>query len=401
MPENESMTVDERYKYLRILHPRYAGADRATRTRLLDEAAQVTGLNRKYLCHLLNRPGPIRRPRLRQRGPHYSGQVLHAVAVVAEALDWICAERLQPALAQTAVHLARFGALDLTPRLQEELEALSVSTVSRMLKRLRQDQPRLPQRRGRASTGLTAQIPAGRLPWNLTAPGYFELDLVHHCGPETRADYVCTLQWIDVATGWSERVAVLGRSHRAMIQAFDQVVSRCPFPIRAIHPDNGSEFLNHPLLAHFGQRVQGVQVTRSRPWQKNDNRFVEQKNATLVRALLGDLRLTTLAQCRLLNQIYTASWVYYNLFQPVLRQTAKTYTQTPAGAPRVHRGHDVAASPYARLVRSGALSPQATEDLAAIYDVTNPLALRREIRSQLAQLYALAQHPTREEEGMG
>jgi len=400
MPENESMTVDERYKYLRILHQRYDGADRVTRAALLDEAVQITGLNRKYLCHLLNHPGPIRRPRTRQRGPHYSGHVLHAVAVVAEALDWICAERLQPALRQTAEHLARFGALHLEPAVAAELDTLSVSTVGRMLKRLRQDQPRLPQRRGRAPTGLTATIPAGRLPWDLTTPGYFEVDLVHHCGPETRADYVCTLQWIDVATGWSARVAVLGRSSRAMIQAFDRVVSRCPFPIRAIHPDNGSEFLNHPLVAHFGQRVQGAQLTRSRPWQKNDNRFVEQKNATLVRALLGDLRLTTSAQCQLLNQIYDACWVYYNLFQPVLRQTAKTYSQTPEGAPRIHRQHDVAASPYVRLLRSGVLSAQAAEDLAAIYAVTNPLEFRRAIRSQLARLYALAQQPAREEEGM-
>lgn len=400
MPGNESMTVDERYKYLRILHQRYDGADRPTRATLLTEAQAMTGLSRKYLCHLLNRPGPIRRRRMRQRGPHYSGQALHAVAVVAEALDWICAERLHPALAQTAAHLALFGALQLTPTLREELEALSVSTVYRMLKRLRQDQPRLPQRRGRAPTGLTAQIPAGRLPWNLTEPGHFELDLVHHCGPETRADYVCTLQWIDVATGWSERVAVLGRSSRAMIRGFDRVLARCPFPIRAIHPDNGSEFLNHPLLAHFGARVQGVQLTRSRPWQKNDNRFVEQKNATLVRALLGDLRLVTAAQCQRLNQIYDACWVYYNLFQPVLRQTAKHYTQTPEGAPRVHRRHDVACSPYQRLRRSGVLSAQAAEDLAAIYEITNPLELRREIQAQLAMLHTLAHTATREEEGI-
>jgi predicted DNA-binding transcriptional regulator AlpA len=282
MPGNESMTVDERYKYLRILHQRYEGANRAKRAALLDEAEAVTGLHRKYLYRLLNRPGPIRKPRTRQRGPHYSGQALHAVAVVAEALDWICAERLQPALAETAAHLARFGVLELTPTLREELAALSVSTVYRVLRRLRQDQPRLPQRRGRASRGLMAQIPAGRLPWDLSAPGCFEVDLVHHGGPVPRADYVCTLQWVDVATGWSERVAVLGRSHRAMIAAFDQVVARCPFPIRAIHPDNGAEFLNRPLLAHFGARVPGVQLTRSRPWQKNDNRFVEQKNATLV-----------------------------------------------------------------------------------------------------------------------
>src|SRR5690554_5345032 len=98
MPKDDEMTVDERYKYLRRLHQRYDGADRTTRAKLLDEAEVVTGLHRKYLSHLMNKPGPIRKPRTHQRGPQYSGQALHAVAVVAEALDWICAERLQPAL---------------------------------------------------------------------------------------------------------------------------------------------------------------------------------------------------------------------------------------------------------------------------------------------------------------
>ena len=390
MPKDDEMTVDERYKYLRRLHQRYDGADRTTRAKLLDEAEAVTGLHRKYLSHLMNKPGPIRKPRTHQRGPHYSGQALHAVAVVAEALDWICAERLQPALREMAEHLARFGDLHVTPEVLEELGAMSVSTVYRMLKRLRQDQPRLPQRRGRPATGLTKEIPALRLPWDLTEPGHFEVDLVHHCGPETSGDYVYTLQWIDVATGWSERVAVFGRSSREMIRGFDRILARCPLPILEIHPDNGSEFLNRPLLAYFGERVQGAAISRSRPWQHNDNRFIEQKNSTLVRAMLGDIRLDTRAQCALLNRIYDTCWVYYNLFQPVLRQQTKRTIQTPEGGWRVQRTQDVAGSPYRRVLRSGVLSPQAAEDLAAIYEITNPLALRREIRAQLDELFALA-----------
>jgi hypothetical protein len=267
---------------------------------------------------------------------------------------------------------------------------MSVSTVYRMLKRLRQDQPRLPQRRGRPATGLTREIPALRLPWDLTEPGHFEVDLVHHCGPETSGDYVYTLQWIDVATAWSERVAVFGRSSREMIRGFDRILARCPFPILEIHPDNGSEFLNRPLLEYFGARVPGVRISRSRPWQKNDNRFIEQKNSSLVRAMLGDIRLDTRAQCDLLNRIYDTCWVYYNLFQPVLRQQTKRYTQTPEEGLRVHRTHDVACSPYGRVLRSGVLSAQGEEDLAAIYEITNPLALRREIRAQLDELFALA-----------
>ena len=399
MSEQEKMTVDERYKYLRLMHQRYHVAHRRTRGQLLDEAQAMTGLNRKYLCHLLNHHGPIRKPRTRQRGPRYSGQVLHAVAVVAEALDWVCAERLKPVLRRTAEHLAGFGELHLSPQVAEDIDQLSISTLYRMLKRLRQHQPRLPQRRGRSPTpGIAAEIPATRLAWNLIEPGHFELDLVHHCGPEARRDYVCTLQWIDVATQWSERTAVYGRSSKEMIPAFTRITSRCPFPILEIHPDNGAEFLNRPLLGFFKERVTGVKLTRSRPYQRNDNRFVEQKNHTLVRAYLGHARLDTRQQCALLNQIYEAMWVYYNLFQPVLHQKTKSYERTPGGQVKLHRTHDVAQTPYQRVLATGALSLHAQEDLEAIYQITNPLALRREIQTLLDALFTLAFAPAQKGE---
>jgi len=119
---------------------------------------------------------------------------------------------------------------------------------------------------------------------------------------------------IDVATGWSERVALLGRSYLVMQDAFERIMARLPFPVREIHPDNGSEFLNHHLLRYFGQKLKGAKLTRSRPWQKNDNRFVEQKNDTLVRAYLGHERLDTAAQTQALNALYDQMWLYYNLF---------------------------------------------------------------------------------------
>ncbi|NLE45812.1 MAG: transposase family protein, partial [Chloroflexi bacterium] len=277
MVSEEKMTVDERYKYLRMVHRRYDSASREERGRLLDEAAAVTGLERKYLCHLLNKEGPIRKKRVRHRCVVYDGEVKRTVRIVADALDWICAERLQPTLAQTAIHLASFGELEVNQVLVAKLEEISISSVARLLKDLRKGEPRLPQRRGRPQgDGVSADIPMTRLAWDISEPGHFEIDLVHHCGPSARDDYVCTMQWIDVATGWSERVAVYGRSAREMKAAFTKVVSRCPFPILEIHPDNGSEFMNRPLLDFFGQIVTGVKLTRSRPYHKNDNRFVEQ-----------------------------------------------------------------------------------------------------------------------------
>jgi len=389
MGSEEKMTVDERYKYLRVLHRRYENASREERGRLLDEAAAITGLERKYLCHLLNQEGPIRKERERQRSVVYDGEVRGAVRIVADALDWICPERLQPTLAKTALHLAGFGELVVSEGLLAKLEEISITSVYRLCKDLRKGEPRLPQRRGRAQgDGVSAEIPMTRLAWDISEPGHFELDLVHHCGRSAHDDYLCTMQWIDVATGWSERVAVYGRSAREMKVAFNKVLSRCPFPILEIHPDNGSEFMNRPLLEFFGQKVTGVKLTRSRPYHKNDNRFVEQKNHTLVRAYLGNERLDTRTQCALLNRIYDDMWVYYNLFQPVLRQVDKQCERSPEGQLILHRRHDVARTPFERLRATLCLSEQALDDLQAIYEVNNPRALKRSIQEQLNVLLA-------------
>jgi hypothetical protein len=386
----ERMTVDERYKYLRILSRRYEAANRAERSQLLDEAVATTGLDRKYVCSLLHTAGPIRKRRQQQRGRTYGSDVQAAVRVVADALDWVCAERLQPALAKTAAHLATFGELQVTDALLAQLEAISVSSVYRLLKHLRQDEPRLPQRRGpSAETELQALIPMTRLAWDIAEPGHFEVDLVHHCGPRTVGDYVCTLQLIDVATAWSERVAVYGRSARAMKEAFAKVLTRCPFPIRELHPDNGSEFLNRPLLEFFGDKVKGATLSRSHPFRSNDNRFVEQKNDTLVRAYLGDVRLDARAQCAALDAIYDEMWLYYNLFQPVLRQKEKTVERLEDGSVAIHRKRDRAQTPWDRLCQTEALPPEARTRLTELYQRTNPRALRRSILAHLDALFAM------------
>ena len=388
MAIEEQMTVDERYKYLRMLHARYEDASRTERIRLLEEAVAMTGLNRTYVSHLLSHAGPVRKQRCREREKEYGNEVKHAVRIVAESLDWICPERLQPALGKTAQHLAGFGELQVGDELLAQLEKISISTLTRMLQGMRPEIERLPQRRGKAPTGLARVIPMTRLDWRLDEPGHFEMDLVHHCGAQTTGDYVCTLQMIDVLTGWSERVAVYGRSAKEIVGAFELILSRCPMPILEVHMDNGAEFLNHPLLTFFGDKVSGVKVTRSRPYQKNDNRIVEQKNNTLVRAYLGHVRLDTRTQCTLLNRIYEDMWVYYNLFQPVLRQLSKETESTADGLVRIHRTQDTAQTPLDRLLKTGVLSPAAQDDLLYIHEVTNPHTLRRDIQGRLDKLLA-------------
>ncbi len=381
MPDTERMTVDERRKCLKRMQERYLAADRAGRGRLLDDLAALTGLHRKSVVRLLNGVTLERRPRRRQRGREYGAAVDDALRVIWESLDYVCAERLTPALVETAEHLARHGELATTPALLEQLGRISVASVQRRLTRLAQDTPRLPRRGPERTNRVARAIPIRRIPWDTTDPGHCEVDLVHHSGPVTSGDYVHTLQLIDVATGWSERVAVLGRGQRAMEAGFRRIVARVPFRLVELHSDNGPEFLNDHLVRFWGTEVTGLHLSRSRPYRKNDNRFVEQKNATLVRAYLGQVRLDTVEQCAALNALYEQMWVYYNLFQPVLHLVEKTRDGT-----QLRLRWDDAATPFSRLRATAALDPVERARLEARYATTNPRALRRSILEGLGTL---------------
>jgi hypothetical protein len=197
---------------------------------------------------------------------------------------------------------------------------------------------------------------------------------------------------VDVATGWTEQVATLGRGSVAMEDAFRRILARLPFPVLEIHPDNGSEFLNAHLVRFWKESVKDVTLSRSRPFQKNDNRFVEQKNSTLVRAYLGPARFDTAAQTQAINRLYEKMWLYYNFFQPVMRLVEKTTTPSPPvqGQPsRIRRRFDQARSPLDRLCETDAISEQQKQQLRALRDQTNPRQLRREIIQLQDEIFLL------------
>ncbi len=225
----------------------------------------------------------------------------------------------------------------------------------------------------------------GRIPWDIKDPGHFEVDLVYHSGESTAGVHGHTIQLIDVATGWSERTAVLGRSQQAMEGGFEHILARLPFAVKELHPDNGSEFFKHHLVRYWKDKVSGVQLSRSRPWHKNDNRMVEQKNDTLVRQYLGDLRLDTPEQIAALNALYEDMWLYYNLFQPVLHLCEKQVI-----GDTVRRKWDAAKTPYERLLASSVLSSEQQTRLQQLYEQTNPLQLREALYRQLEAIWQSA-----------
>jgi hypothetical protein len=378
------MTIAERYTYLRRMAETYHQASRAERSQLLDHMVVATGLHRRSLIRLLQPGGLVRTPRTRHRGKVYDLASEAVIRVVWESLDYVCAARLAPALLPTARHLASFGEVTLTEELEEQLGRISRATVGRLLACFRQDTPRLPRRGPEQANRVRQEVPMKRIPWDTTEPGHFEVDLVHHAGGSAAGDYLHTLQLVDVATGWSERVAVLGRSQTAMEEGFQRVLDRLPFPVKELHPDNGAEFFNDHLVRFFGEAITGLTLSRSRPYRKNDNRFVEQKNDSLVRAYFGTARLDTREQCTALNALYDQMWLYYNLFQPVLHLDKKEVVEG-----KLKRHWDHAQTPYERLLASGILASEAAERLAGLYAATNPRELRRAIHEAIPRLWEM------------
>ena len=388
MTTEDEMTVDERRKYLRKIKERYARAHRKARGQLLDEMGTVTGLHRKSLIRLLNR-SLERNPRRKQRSRTYGLEVDDALQVIAESFDYLCAERLTPNLVWMATHLTAHGELEVSPPLLGKLGRISVSTVGRILARIRQDQPRLPRKGPGGGHRASRDIPMKRIAWNEQQPGHFEVDLVHHCGPSASGEYLHTIQMIDVATGWSERVAVLGRSYVVMEDGFRHILARLPFPILELHPDNGSEFFNDHLLRFWKDIVHDVQLSRSRPYRKNDNRFVEQKNATLVRAYLGYDRLDSITQTNAINQLYDKMWLYYNFFQPVMRLTEKTSLSADGQPSQIKRRFDQARTPFDRLCETDVFSEEQKDQFRTLRDQVNPRQLRQEIYDLINHIFRL------------
>jgi len=386
MTTEDKMTVDERYKYLRRMQKRYKKANRKERQKLLDEMEAVTELHRKSLIRLMQSKIK-RKPRQQQRGRTYGVEVDDALRVIAESTDYICAERLQPNLVWLAEHLGAHGEITVSPELLFQLEHISISTVQRHLAHIHQDQPKLPRKGPGRANQVRREIPMRRIPWDEQEPGHFEVDLVHHSGAVVSGHYVHTLQMIDVFSGWSERVAVLGRSYLVMSDAFRRIETRLPLPILEIHPDNGSEFLNDHLVRYWRSLIKDVELSRSRPYQKNDNRFVEQKNQTLVRAYLGHERLDTVAQTLALNHLYDLMWLYYNFFQPVMRLEEKIFPE-PHDT-RVRRKFGDAQTPYDRLCSTHVLSPERKQQFDTLRQQSNPRQLRQTIYHSLDQLFSL------------
>lgn len=379
------MTRASALEYLAAIHRRYFQADRLERTRLLTEAEAVTDYHRKHLLRLLHRPAATGPLNTRHRPRTYTPEVVDALRIAWEACGSICSRRLQPFLPELLPILTRAGVFDLSPQTAATLVQISPSTIDRAL---------APFRRGlhphgvattKPGTLLLSQIPIRTFAqWDDARPGFLEIDLVAHGGSTTAGDYAYTLCAVDVATGWVECVvAVPNRGQRAVFAALQEIRHRLPVPLLGLDSDNDAAFINDQLL-RYG-RQEHITFTRCRPYRKNDQAHVEQKNWSVVRRLIGYDRYETPAAVVTLNTVYHHLRLYTNFFQPSLKLVRKVRH----GA-RVHRVFDRAQTPYQRLLASGRLPAPSAQHLAKQYASLNPLTLREEIDQHLRRLWRLA-----------
>lgn len=394
-----SVRQQSKHDLAAAIQGRYLKATKREKGRLLDEFVAVTGYHRRHAVRLLRHgefpdprlaalqglaPPERRRRRSGGRPRVYSSVVVGALRTVSEASDWLCGKRLAPFLEEFVPALEREGVLRLTDEVRAQLVVMSASTIDRRLRpfRLRR------QGRGRGTTKpgtlLKQQVPIRTYtPWEDQRPGFLEIDLVAHCGTTTAGFSLHTLVATDVATGWTECAGVWGKSQRSVFAALETIRARLPFPLLGLDSDNGSEFLNAHLV-HYCMQEQ-LTFTRSRPYWKNDQAHVEQKNWSVVRRLLGYGRYERAAALTQLNQVYEVLRLWTNFWQPVLKLVAKQR----AGA-KVRKRYDRAQTPYRRLLASGVVAEAAqAQRLVDTYGAIGPQALRQQLHAAVAQLCRL------------
>jgi hypothetical protein len=380
------MSLSARRELVATLRPRYWRADRPTKRRMLDELVATTGYHRKYALALLHAPVPPAAPRSRPRRPRrprYDGAVQHALTACWQAANGICSKRLVPYLPELVAVLTRHGVLTLPPATQTALLALSPATADRLLAPARRSARPLGLGTTKPGTLLKQQIPIRTFAdWDDAQVGFLEIDLVAHCGTTTAGEYVHTLTLTDIVTTWTECVALPQRSQAQVQQALVAVRTRLPFAVQGLDSDNGAEFINATLLRYCQQ--EGITFTRSRPYKKNDQAHVEQKNWSVVRQTVGYDRYEGAAACAALGALYARVRLYTNYFQPSMKLVSKERVGS-----RVRKVYDRARTPYQRVLEAAAVPPDAKQALRAEYEGLNPLQLLREIRAGQVTLWTL------------
>ena len=374
-----------RRELVAAVRARYRTSSPSAKREILREFSVITGYHRKSAIRILNDSGgKCSSGLLHPRPRMYDEAFCRTLIVLWEASDRVCGKRLRALLPLLVPALERHGHLVVEPAARTRLLGVSAATIDRLLTEAR---GRCGRRRiRRAPTALRRSVPIRTFAdCNRPDPGFMEIDLVAHCGDRLEGAFVYTLTLTDMASTWTECVPLLVRTSALVVETISKLRACLPFPIRGLDIDNGGEFLNETLVSYcVGQ---GIELTRSRPYHTNDQAWVEQKNGSVVRRLVGYRRLEGSATAAILARLYAASRLFVNFFQPSFKLKEKFRV----GGRTVKR-YDPPQTPCARLLAAPSVPAAMKERLSALLQTLDPLRLLEEIRQAQQQLATLADH---------
>jgi hypothetical protein len=376
------MGKKERQAYLYAVIERYRASRKALKTKILDEFCSVCGYSRKYAVRLL-KCRRYRRPRKPGRKPVYINPgFVKALKCIWLTSDQMCSKKLKEALADYLPFYEK-DYEGLSGEDRQHLLAISPASIDRLLKPVRIKFKRKRLCSTRPGTLLKNQIPIRTNHWDIHQPGFVEADTVAHCGNSLEGDFVNSLTLTDINTAWTESRAVWNKGAAEVLEKIQVIEDALPFGLKGFDCDNGSEFLNHHLYRYFSGKRDPFQFTRSRPYKKNDNAYVEQKNWTHVRHMLGYERIENPKLVELINDLYANEW---SLFQNHFSPTLKLKEKVKIGS-KYRKRYEKPQTPYKRIMESEQIDQSVKDDLQKLHSALNPFVLKKTINAKLKAIF--------------
>jgi hypothetical protein len=395
------MDMKSRNQYLEELIRKNGGyhlGSKKQKSKLLDEYCQTTGQNRKYVIRKLRRGLWVYQERRKKSGQQrarkcfYDNSVVAALIKCFKIFDYPCGERLAALLRDELDRLIAQKELICSDETAKKLKMISPRTIDEKLAPYKEKENIRRSYDYKNNPLLYQKIPTKlSADWDKERAGNIQIDFVEHCGAGNFGQFVHTLSATDIATGWWEGGAQIGKSEKASSINMKQIKDRFPFPWKEIHPDNDSAFINWQLWNYAKKNK--IKLSRSRPYHKNDNCWIEQKNSSHVRRTLGHYRYDTKQELKLINDTYADLRIYKNFFQPITKLISK---ERIGG--HIKRKYEKAKTPYRRVIEDKSISETYKNNLRGIYASQNPAALKRNIDEKiklLKQIYDAKQNKSK------
>lgn len=375
------MDLNARIQYMATLREKYLQADKAGKGLILDEYCNNTGEERKYASKKFNYKVKLKEGGRKKRKEYYDNEFKSYLVSVWKIFDCSCGQRLESCLKREVDRLRRMEELRCPDRIAEKLKEVGSATIDRKLKHEKEVMKMDRKYKNNRNFPLKDEVPVKTSDeLDRTKPGTVQIDFVEHCGSSASGQYINSLSIVDIHSGWWTGTAVMGKGQERALIAIDGILERLPFLLLEMHPDNGTNLMNHYIYQYAF--VRSIALSRSRPYKKNDNCFVEEKNSVTIRKNIGYLRHDTEEEMRIIAELYRDYLEpYNNFFLPVIKLKSKERVNG-----KIRKKYDKPKTPYERLMESGYISEEKKKELTTIYESLNPAGLKRGIDKKIKEL---------------